>query len=173
MRKTLVGLLAVAVVCSLWRLWPEADAADVVPLPAARVAPPPPALTPVTWQEARPHSVAIGRDVFRFGERASRPPAAARPEPPVVLPQPVIIAERDAPRPAGETPAPLLFPYAYIGRFGPDANPIAVFSRDGEIVNARVGETIGGTWTLREIGMESVVVRTNENDQRIGLATSS
>jgi hypothetical protein len=169
-RKTLVGLLAVAAVCSLWRLWPEADAADVLPRPApAPALSAPPALTPVLWQDAQPHTSAIGRDVFSFGERASRPPAAARLEPPVVILEPVVTAERDAPRPAGETPTHPIFPYAYIGRFGPDDNPIAVFSRDGEIVNARRGDIIGGAWVLKEIGMESVVV----NDQRIGLATSS
>jgi hypothetical protein len=168
-RKALVGILALLVACSLWRLWPEADAADDLPLPPTPLAAPPQEVTPVVRLEAKPHTAAIGRDVFSYaqGARASRPPAAERPAPPNVVPEPpVITAERDAPRPAGETPA-RLFPYRYIGRFGPDANPIAVFSGDGEIVNARVGEVIAGTWTLEEIGMESVVV----NRQRVAISS--
>ncbi|HKO55522.1 MAG TPA: hypothetical protein VJ276_06550 [Thermoanaerobaculia bacterium] len=169
MRKALVGILAVLVICSLWRLWPEADAADDLPLAPTPVVAPPPEVTPVAWHEARPHSGAIGRNVFTYGERASRPPAAARPAPPEVIAPPMITAERDAPRPAGETPARPLFPYTYIGRFGPDANPIAVFSGNGEIINARVGEVIAGAWTLREIGIESVVL----NDQRVAISSSA
>ncbi|HEV7921133.1 MAG TPA: hypothetical protein VGR02_10135 [Thermoanaerobaculia bacterium] len=168
MRKTLVGILALVLACSLWRLWPEADAADVVPLPPTPVASPAPDVAPLAWQEARPHNGAIGRNVFSFPAPENVGPA--------LQPAPVTIVSagpvrEPALRPPSPPPAPAapIFPYIYIGRFGPDANPIAVFSRDGEIVNARVGEVIGGTWMLKEIGVESVVV----NDQRIGLATSS
>lgn len=48
------------------------------------------------------------------------------------------------------------FPYKYIGTFGSAGNQIAAFSKDGEITNVRVGETFGGTFILRSIGIESV-----------------
>jgi hypothetical protein len=53
-------------------------------------------------------------------------------------------------------PQPPAFDYKYIGRFGPEANPIAAFARNGEIVNARRGETIDGRFLVRTIGVESV-----------------
>ena len=53
---------------------------------------------------------------------------------------------------------PPAFPYKYIGTFGSAANPIAAFSGSGEIVNARVGDVIGGRFILRNIGIESVEI---------------
>jgi hypothetical protein len=58
-------------------------------------------------------------------------------------------------------PPPLVAPqftYKYIGTFGTAANPIATFSGSGEIVNVRVGETFGGKFILRSIGIESVEI---------------
>ena len=48
------------------------------------------------------------------------------------------------------------FTYKYLGTFGSARNPIASFSSEGEIVNVRVGETFGGRFILRNIGIESV-----------------
>jgi hypothetical protein len=53
-------------------------------------------------------------------------------------------------------PQPPAFNYTYMGSFGTPARPIAAFSRDGQIVNVRVGETFGGQFILRNIGIESV-----------------
>ena len=53
---------------------------------------------------------------------------------------------------------PPQFTYKFIGMFGPPANPIATFIRDGEIVNARAGEILEGKFTLRSIGIESVEI---------------
>jgi hypothetical protein len=53
-------------------------------------------------------------------------------------------------------PVPPPFPYKYIGTFGNPANPIATFSGNGEIINARVGEVVAEKFILRGIGMESV-----------------
>ena len=53
---------------------------------------------------------------------------------------------------------PPRFDYKYIGTFGSAANPIATFTRDGEIVNARVGDVIDGKFILRNIGLESVEI---------------
>lgn len=53
-------------------------------------------------------------------------------------------------------PQPPAFNYTYMGSFGTPQRPIAAFSRDGQIVNVRVGETFGGQFILRNIGIESV-----------------
>jgi hypothetical protein len=50
------------------------------------------------------------------------------------------------------------FSYKYIGTFGSSTNPIASFSSNGEIVNARVGQTLGGKFILLNIGIESVEI---------------
>lgn len=55
-------------------------------------------------------------------------------------------------------PVPPPFPYKYIGTFGNPANPIATFSGNGEIINARVGEVVAEKFILRGIGIESVRV---------------
>jgi hypothetical protein len=60
--------------------------------------------------------------------------------------------------PAPPKPVPPQFTMKYIGTFGPANNPIATFNGDGEIVNVRVGETIGGKFILRSIGIESVEI---------------
>ena len=53
-------------------------------------------------------------------------------------------------------PQPPAFSYKFIGTFGNRANPIATFSGNGQIINARAGETIEGKFILRSIGVESV-----------------
>ena len=63
-------------------------------------------------------------------------------------PEPVVI-------PAAKVEAP--FPYRYVGRFGPDDSPFAVFVREGEVVNARIGDAVG-EFRLQRIGIESVDV---------------
>lgn len=55
-------------------------------------------------------------------------------------------------------PVPPQFTFKYIGTFGSARNPIATFARDGEIVNARVGDVIDGKFVLRGIGIESVEI---------------
>ncbi|HYR28265.1 MAG TPA: thrombospondin type 3 repeat-containing protein [Thermoanaerobaculia bacterium] len=55
-------------------------------------------------------------------------------------------------------PVPPAFTYKFIGVFGPPQNPIATFARDGEIVNARVGEILEGKFILRHIGIESAEI---------------
>ncbi|HEV8657685.1 MAG TPA: thrombospondin type 3 repeat-containing protein [Thermoanaerobaculia bacterium] len=74
------------------------------------------------------------------GDACQSPPAVAPPPPPP--PKPV--------------PPP--FPYKYIGTFGSASNPIAAFTGNGEIVNARVGDIIDGKFVLRSIGIESVEI---------------
>jgi hypothetical protein len=62
------------------------------------------------------------------------------------------------PPPPPPKPVPPQFTYRYIGTFGSASNPIATFARDGEIVNARVGDIIDNRFILRGIGIESVEI---------------
>lgn len=62
------------------------------------------------------------------------------------------------PPPPPPKPVPPAFNYRYIGTFGTPSSPIATFTRDGEIVNARVGQTIDGKFILHGIGLESVEI---------------
>jgi hypothetical protein len=55
-------------------------------------------------------------------------------------------------------PKPPQFTYKFIGMFGRPQSPIATFTREGEIVNARVGDTIEGKFVLRRIGIESAEI---------------
>lgn len=55
-------------------------------------------------------------------------------------------------------PTPPQFQWKFIGMFGPARNPIATFTREGEIVNARAGEIIEGKFILRRIGIESAEI---------------
>jgi hypothetical protein len=82
------------------------------------------------------------------------------PEPPVLrtiaVPAAVVAAQPRLPEPPRAAQPPS-FTYRYIGTFGTRENAFAVFARDGEVVNARVGDAIeGGRFTLRRIGLESV-----------------
>lgn len=67
-------------------------------------------------------------------------------------------AEVAPPPPPPPKPVPPPFPYRFIGTFGSAGNPIATFTREGEIVNARVGDIIDGKFILRRIGIESVEI---------------
>ena len=53
-------------------------------------------------------------------------------------------------------PTPPNFDYQYVGTFGRPGNQLAVFRKDGEIVNVRLGETFAKRFILRNIGIESV-----------------
>ena len=55
-------------------------------------------------------------------------------------------------------PVPPQFMWKFIGMFGRPQSPIATFTREGEIVNARAGEIIEGKFILRRIGIESVEI---------------
>jgi hypothetical protein len=55
-------------------------------------------------------------------------------------------------------PTPPQFTWKFIGMFGRPQSPIATFTREGDIVNARVGEIIEGKFILRRIGIESAEI---------------
>jgi hypothetical protein len=81
---------------------------------------------------------------------------------PILIATPVEIS-------AAPTPTPLPFHYRYIGKFGPPHNPVAAFSRDGEVLTVRAGDRIGD-FVLRAIGIESVEVDGADGLRRIPLA---
>jgi hypothetical protein len=65
-----------------------------------------------------------------------------------------------------EVPRRPPFPYRYIGRFGPETNPIAAFSRDGEVITVRAGDRIGPDFVVRAIGIETVEVEASIGGER-------
>ncbi|MBV8517441.1 MAG: thrombospondin type 3 repeat-containing protein [Acidobacteria bacterium] len=60
--------------------------------------------------------------------------------------------------PPPPAPVPPQFNYKFIGMFGRPQSPIATFAREGEIVNARIGDVIEGKFILRRIGIESAEI---------------
>lgn len=68
------------------------------------------------------------------------------------------IAYQAAHPPPPPKPVPPAFEYKYIGTFGSPSSPIATFAGNGEIINARIGDTISGKFVLRSIGIESVEI---------------
>lgn len=64
------------------------------------------------------------------------------------------------PPPPPPKPQPPAFRYTVLGTFGSAAKPIAVFSRDGEILNVALGERFGpkNEFVLKRIGIESVEI---------------
>lgn len=52
-------------------------------------------------------------------------------------------------------PTPPAFPYTFLGSFGRSPKPIAVFSKDGELLNVHEGERFGGKFILVGLGLES------------------
>lgn len=66
--------------------------------------------------------------------------------------------QQPPPVPPKVEPQPPAFDYKYIGTFGSASRQLATFSGRGEIVTARVGETIGGQFVLKNIGIESVEI---------------
>jgi hypothetical protein len=62
------------------------------------------------------------------------------------------------PPPPPPVPVPPAFDYKYVGNFGSPQNQLAAFTRNGEIVNARVGDTIDNKFIIRRILIESVEI---------------
>ena len=88
-------------------------------------------------------------------------PAAVIATPVVKQPERQIVKEPEAP----------VFPYRCIGRFGPDANPFAVFDAGGAIINVRIGEVIDDKFVVRAIGFETVTIGVSgfSTEQRIAI----
>lgn len=96
------------------------------------------------------------RNPFLYVEPPPRPVVVKK----VAVTKPIVIKPlaEDEEKKIVEIPQPPVFPYRCIGRFGPDANPFAVFDGGGAIISVRVGEVIDGTFVVRAIGLESVTL---------------
>lgn len=96
------------------------------------------------------------RNLFAFSEVPvpSRPRVVTPTSPP----------KTETPRVEQKTETPHLkepeFPMRFIGTFGFNRDPIAVFAANGEIVNAKVGDVVADGFKLAAIGIESVDVST-------------
>ncbi|HXO20734.1 MAG TPA: hypothetical protein VOA87_12525 [Thermoanaerobaculia bacterium] len=113
-----------------------------------------------------PRGYKPGRDPWRFGEPPP-PPKPPPPKPPTAaeLARQRALAEEEARRRAelerlaaieAARPKPPPFILNYLGRFGPVARPIAVFSDGKTIYNVREGEMIENRFIVSHIGYESV-----------------
>lgn len=169
MRQTLrITALAIAAAALLVLNLPKVEEEQrlaAAPAPIAAGAPPPvPSL-----ERPRAADPAIGhrRNLFAYVARPPRAIAAA----PVARAATIAVAPPPAldETPRAAAPEPPRFPYRYIGRFGKDADPLAAFVRDGEVVTVRRGGRIGEGFTLRAIGIESVEVKRGGASVRVAL----
>ena len=136
----------------------KAKAEKVVALP-----PPPAIVGELVYAEPTPHDGA--RNLFAY-VAAPVVPVAVKREP--VKPVPMVSALPEPPAPVAKAPEKPRFTYRYIGRFGPDGNPVAAFVRDGEIVTAQRGDPVG-EFVVRDIGFESVEVAGDAGVVRVAL----
>jgi len=112
---------------------------------------------------ATPRDSRGNRNLFAYREAAPVIERVAYTAPPLVVAQPEV-----ATTPVVEVkPQRRVFTARYIGRFGHDREPIAAFSRDGEVMIVREGERIDEHFVLRRIGLESVEVETREEDGEV------
>ncbi len=162
----LLGLLGVVVAVAAWRFLPSfgggpgftrtesgdlrSTTIDVVELAAYTLDEPPPPSRPA-------------RDPWSFGSRPAPEPAAPAtaapppPEParPAVPETPAPTPEPPAPKPVGPSPPPV--DVFYIGSFGRNDNPIAVFvDSEKSIYNAFEGDLVKEAFEVQNIGYESV-----------------
>lgn len=135
--------------------------------------------------EPQPSSYEIDRNLFAFVEPPPPPPPPApKPPPPPPdtdgdgvpdsrdncpeVPNPdqqdidrdgigTACDDAETPPPPPK-PKPPAFDWKFLGTFGPSDNPIATFSKGGQILNIREGGAIEGKFVLRKIGLESVVI---------------
>lgn len=134
------------------------------------------------WLEPTSRSFRSDRNLFAYVEPPPPPPVVEKPPPPppdrdgdgvpdyldncpdVFNPDQTDIdrngigaACQDGPEipPPPPPRQPPAFPYQFLGTFGPPPRPIAVFSKEGEVLNVRVGETFGGSFVLTNLGIES------------------
>lgn len=113
-----------------------------------------------------------GRDPWRFV--APPPPPQPPPPPPPKPPTAAelrareeaarLLAEQRAAQEAARlkeinTPKPPQFTLQYLGKFGPEERPIAVFTDGKSILNVQEGEVIQDKFIVGQIGMESVEIQ--------------
>lgn len=83
------------------------------------------------------------------------------PPPPPPRPQPVRTETRVQPPPPPPPRGPNLprVNVRFLGFFGPEGNPVAVFTDGQEIINARRGDVVGAEFRVDTIGLESVTLK--------------
>jgi hypothetical protein len=131
--------------------------------------------------QARPHDYRPGRDPWRFAEPPPPPPPPPPPQPTAEQiraqqeeAERLRLMQEEAARRAAELaaiPKPPPFTMKCLGKFGPAARPIAVFTNGKDILNVQQGEVIEGKFIVSQIGFESVEIRfvgfPNEPAQRL------
>jgi len=105
-----------------------------------------------TWDVTAAH-----RNLFTYADAPKRQPQARVAVHPKPLPQP------DTPPAVAATPEiPIRrdpeMSFHYAGSFGPANDPIAVFTRDGEVVNARAGDNVEA-FRIERVQFKGVDVR--------------
>jgi hypothetical protein len=110
------------------------------------------------------------RNPFQFVEAPKKPAVIKHQQP---VPAAAIVAPAEEKKVVIPPPDPVapVFPYRCIGRFGPDANPFAVFDAGEAIINVRVGEVIDDKFVVQAIGFETVTIGVNgfSAEQRIAI----
>ena len=105
--------------------------------------------------EFEPDEFTVGRNPFRFeANRPTAPPKPVAQSNPNPNPQPQQRAQ-PAPRPQPAGPQPPAVDVVYLGRFGTDSRPIAVFSDGKEIFNSLEGGVLKEKFVVDKIGYES------------------
>ncbi len=150
----------------------ESAPAPVPQQPAAIAASAPDVALPRVAELQLPVDSRGARDLFPYRELPRREEQAAGGGQQAVTPIPIATPPAVCcPPPAIEAARPQ-FTHRFLGAFGSRTVRVAAFSRDGEVVNARVGERIG-EFVLLSIGTESVEVRAADGSvQRVAVSSS-
>lgn len=112
--------------------------------------------------EARTGEYSPGRNPFAFYVAPRPQPVRTGPTPEELEAQrrarEAELAAKRAAEQVPEGPSPPEITYAYLGSFGPQSRPIAVFTDGETIVNALVGDLLDGKFRVVDIGYESVAL---------------
>ncbi len=123
---------------------------------------------PLPHVEARnaiAHANVSRRNLFAYVEAPPRAIVQSQPVARIETPAPIAVAP---PPVFAEAPSAPRFPYRFIGRFGPDARPVAAFTLDGQVITARRGDRVGN-FVVRTIGRESIDVESDGTIVRVAL----
>ena len=123
-----------------------------------------PAIASVDAYEPARESAPSTRNLFGYVEPKPQPVREIPPPMAAPILAPPIVAEA-----VPQEPPPPRFEYRYIGRFGPNHNPVAAFRANGEVLTVRRGDRIGERFVLRTIGIESVEVADGERVVRVAM----
>jgi hypothetical protein len=160
--------ITIAGIAALWwiatRPLATVDAAPVSPATPPVVEDAAPAIGGVIEYSSAYDGAAPKRNPFGYVEPPPQVAIAQAPiAAPVVIEPPPAVATQPV-----EPPLPR-FEHRYIGRFGPERDPIAAFSLNGDVITVRRGDRIGERFVLRSIGFESVEVADGERIVRVAM----